>query len=506
MQRASTAVVDEDFGGLVVNTSEISKGAEAAVAAQAPVVPESGETNAGEKFAEVMKRVLGGPGLQAVLGEVANMGVIRVDAAPTNVEEPQDGAPEEGEIEAHGAPVQEESDLEEEEETEAKDVSAEEREATDEVVAEVPEAVAVEAPAAVVVEAPEAVVIEAVQQAGKTIEGEEAVTQEAAVAGAVVLGKELPGFKLQKTDQVGAEAVAQTVKEADTQQSAAQSPEQLGGTQSVKDASAKSSAGQQNVKPAAEVYGALERAIENAAEGSESGPGLGEPQQTPPPVDVKAAPKEKSAEVILTEATLSQGMMARLSEGSSAGEQGIVRSARNGAVEAAGMSTQGNAEKIAAAKSKAASGLPAKDQAKVVEQVKELLQKAIQNRDSNTITVRVNPPELGMMTVKVTQRESQLYARIIPESQEVEQVLRNKVAEVTNVLSAAGLKPDQVHVSIGRERTDAEAFQFQQFMSRSDSGQRQESGERQGARKEQSMSGTSMRNSEELVADLGWVA
>jgi len=493
-----------------VNTSEISKGASAATAASASAVPnEAGETDAGEKFAEVIRRVLGGPGLQAVIGGAEDLGLIQCNAAPMKVTEPEkEEAPEETEVKTQGAPVQEESDVEEEVETEAKEETKE---------CETPDQVVVtQAP---VQQAAEAAVktVQAVQTETQAetptevaVKVDEAVQVETQGAEAVTVAndqKELPAFQLQKNEQVASEVAAHTVQDTDVQQTAAQTPEQLAGTQPVKEAPVKSTAGQHVARPAADAYEALERAIEQAADGG-TDLGLGEPQQTPPPTEVKAAPKEKSAEVILAEATLSQGAMARLSEGSSPGQQGAVKVASNGGIEAIGVGNQGNAEKTAAAvKAKAAAGLPAKDQLKVVEQVKELLQKAIQNREGNTLTMRLNPPELGMMTVKVTQRESQVYARIIPESHEVEQALRSKAAEVTNILVAAGLKPDQVLVSIGRERTDAEAFQFQQFMSGSNGGQRQEGGEQQGSRREHGMPGMSMRhNSEELVADLGWVA
>lgn len=102
---------------------------------------------------------------------------------------------------------------------------------------------------------------------------------------------------------------------------------------------------------------------------------------------------------------------------------------------------------------------------KTLEKVKELLAKATQNRDGNSLTLKLNPRELGEITVKVTQRDNNIYARITPDSPEIESMLRHKAAELTQVLIQAGIKADQLHISIGQERTEAESFKFSEFLS-----------------------------------------
>lgn len=102
---------------------------------------------------------------------------------------------------------------------------------------------------------------------------------------------------------------------------------------------------------------------------------------------------------------------------------------------------------------------------KTLEKVKELLQKATQNRDgNNSLTLKLDPQELGQITVKVTQRDNNVYARIIPESPEVESMLRQKSAELTQVLNQAGIKTEQIHISFGQERSEADTYRFNDFM------------------------------------------
>jgi len=96
-------------------------------------------------------------------------------------------------------------------------------------------------------------------------------------------------------------------------------------------------------------------------------------------------------------------------------------------------------------------------QSAFIEKIQQLLEQAKQGRDGNTLVFRIDPPELGKMTVKVTQRGDELYARIIPESAEVEHTLRSRLGEIAGVLQSSGLKVSEVHVSIGDRATESES-------------------------------------------------
>lgn len=104
---------------------------------------------------------------------------------------------------------------------------------------------------------------------------------------------------------------------------------------------------------------------------------------------------------------------------------------------------------------------PGAHSARMLEQVQKVLEEAVRTKDSNTIVVRLDPPQLGALTVRLTHRGDELFGRIIPESPEVEAILRSRSHELQQILAASGLKAENVHVSIGQERS-ADAFLFQQ--------------------------------------------
>lgn len=110
--------------------------------------------------------------------------------------------------------------------------------------------------------------------------------------------------------------------------------------------------------------------------------------------------------------------------------------------------------------------LPSSMQDKVLERIRQIVQveSASQGRNSNSLTIRLDPPELGSLSVKLTQRSDKLYARIVPENKEVEAALRHRAAELSHILSASGIRAENVHVSIGAERSGTEMFQFNEFL------------------------------------------
>lgn len=141
-----------------------------------------------------------------------------------------------------------------------------------------------------------------------------------------------------------------------------------------------------------------------------------------------------------------------------------------------------------------------------IERVKELLKTAAQNRNGNTLVVRLDPPALGSLTMKVTHKAGQVFARIIPESGEVETVLRARVSELVHVLAATGLNSEDVHVSIGSERSETELYQFGDFLNRHNQGQKKDkSFSSESDEKENNPVVMTQGKSRELQ-DSGWVA
>ncbi len=155
----------------------------------------------------------------------------------------------------------------------------------------------------------------------------------------------------------------------------------------------------------------------------------------------------------------------------------------------------------------ALSSLPQPVQDAMVEKVKELLKQASQNSQGNTLVVRLDPPELGSMLLKVTHRDKNTFVRLIPESAEVETVLRSRTQEIINVLTNIGLNPKNVHISVGAERSETELFQFQQFLKDSGSGSSQgHEFSNTGYQGENSELAGQQSGSSAPLIDSGWVA
>jgi hypothetical protein len=100
------------------------------------------------------------------------------------------------------------------------------------------------------------------------------------------------------------------------------------------------------------------------------------------------------------------------------------------------------------------SRLPQATQQKIVDQIRTVVQDAKNAAPAGKLVFRLDPPELGAVTVKISQRGDQVFARIIPESSEVEGALRERAREIVNLLAGSGVKSENIHLSIGRESAD----------------------------------------------------
>lgn len=174
------------------------------------------------------------------------------------------------------------------------------------------------------------------------------------------------------------------------------------------------------------------------------------------------------------------------------------------------------AEKLAGPKIKGgAPALTPEDRVKMLQEMKEMLKKAALSRDGNTISVRVEPQELGKMSVRIQHRDGEIHARIIPESAEVEQLLRDNAQEMTQALASAGVRADQVQLSIGRERIHSESFRFAQNQGGLENQRSNEQGGSHSDRGERAHNGTQgfgadtpspAAQSTLLTAESGWIA
>ncbi len=143
----------------------------------------------------------------------------------------------------------------------------------------------------------------------------------------------------------------------------------------------------------------------------------------------------------------------------------------NALVNALGSAEESSKRSTPASKESAKSAATQRTQ--IAEQIQKLLDAAAKSKDGNTMVVRLDPPDLGTLTVKITRRADQIFARIVPESPEVEQLLRERASEMTQVLASQGFRTENVQISIGVERSESESFCFDQFgfdRSNADSG------------------------------------
>ncbi len=194
-----------------------------------------------------------------------------------------------------------------------------------------------------------------------------------------------------------------------------------------------------------------------------------------------------------------------------AGQKNAIKTnSSQGNLDLAGVHSNEGIDKSTLAKVKqTASSILAKYSEKTLEKVKELLAKAAQNRDGNSLTLKLNPKELGEITVKVTHRDNNIYARITPDSSEVESMLRHKAAELTQVLIQAGIKSEQLHISIGQERTEAESFKFADFLNGHQNSRQNESfsdKSKQEATENPLIKNAFNNQAKNSNIDLGWIA
>ena len=114
---------------------------------------------------------------------------------------------------------------------------------------------------------------------------------------------------------------------------------------------------------------------------------------------------------------------------------------------------------------KALQSMSSEQQEQLVQKIKDILDGLSQNRNGKSLTVRLDPPGIGGMLMKVAHKGGQVFARLIPDSPEVETLLRGRVSDLVHALQTAGLSPSNVHISVGAERSAGELFNVAGFLA-----------------------------------------
>jgi flagellar hook-length control protein FliK len=115
--------------------------------------------------------------------------------------------------------------------------------------------------------------------------------------------------------------------------------------------------------------------------------------------------------------------------------------------------------------SRASKGMTRPQTAKMLERVESTLKEAARSRDGRTISLHLEPVNLGKVKVDVSLREGTLHARIAPENQQVVQALREHAHELQSSLRKLGLDVDSVSVSITSESFSGEMATGEQMMN-----------------------------------------
>lgn len=95
--------------------------------------------------------------------------------------------------------------------------------------------------------------------------------------------------------------------------------------------------------------------------------------------------------------------------------------------------------------------------ARMLERVQSTLTEAAKARDGKTISLRLDPANLGRVKVDVSLKEGVLHARIMPENQQVMTALREHAHELQGALRKLGLDVDSVTVTVRSDEFREEA-------------------------------------------------
>ncbi len=96
---------------------------------------------------------------------------------------------------------------------------------------------------------------------------------------------------------------------------------------------------------------------------------------------------------------------------------------------------------------------------KAMDRVETALKEAAKSRDGKTISLRLDPPELGSVKIDVTLKDGTLHARLSADSQTVNNLLREYSHDLQLALRKLGIAVDRVTVSINQ---NAENFDLAQ--------------------------------------------
>lgn len=108
---------------------------------------------------------------------------------------------------------------------------------------------------------------------------------------------------------------------------------------------------------------------------------------------------------------------------------------------------------------KQAKALPRNLASRTLEKVQEVLKEVARSKDGKTISVRLDPPQLGQVKVDVSLREGVLFARLRANSAQVTTLLREHGHDLQYALRRMGLAVDEVRVAVHADDQGQQTFE-----------------------------------------------
>lgn len=125
-------------------------------------------------------------------------------------------------------------------------------------------------------------------------------------------------------------------------------------------------------------------------------------------------------------------------------------------VDSANVRSTGNASAQSSENSKQLKTLSRSLAARTLEQVEKVVREAAKSKDGRSVTLRLDPPELGVLKVDLTLKDGVLYARLAADTAPVQHLLRERAQELQGNLRKLGLNLEGVQVSIvGQDSNDS---------------------------------------------------
>lgn len=106
-------------------------------------------------------------------------------------------------------------------------------------------------------------------------------------------------------------------------------------------------------------------------------------------------------------------------------------------------------------------------EARTMEKVENALKEVSRSKDGKTISVRLEPSNLGEVKVDVSLRDGNLHARLSADTAQVASMLKEKTHEIVSMLRKLGLHVDKVSVAVGahEEQVATTSYDFQSYQS-----------------------------------------